>query len=109
MNPLVLDVRTKKEFCSGHLHGSVLVETPLPPLTPNVIKNFKIKLQNKLKYYPKNQKIHVYCKKGIRAGEAAKILKAMGYKNVKVLGGVEANPLKNQISKGKYKMCVCKR
>jgi carboxyl-terminal processing protease len=94
-NNIILDIRTRKEFCSGHLCGAIHIETPLP-------------IQGKLTYYqydslrdklisenlPKNKTILVYCKKGIRSTISANILEELGY-NVINLGGIEILPLKN--------------
>ena len=110
---VILDIRTNEEFCSnsGHVCGAILVETPKPPLKKSDIDTLKKKLvvvlnkENVCKFCH----IAVYCKKGIRAGKAVELLKIMGYKNVELLGGVEINPLKNYIKKGKYKMCKCQR
>ena len=95
---LLLDVRTKKEYCQGHLQGAHLISTPLPPLTRR-----ESQMQSESLYYLlKDKKIHsnfpiyIYCKKGIRAKDAKNKLRRLGYKNVTVLGGVAVEPL-NQL------------
>jgi len=107
MNFLLLDIRTYKEYCSGHLCGAILVETPLPPLSYAQ----KDELQSRLSYIlsrniPLSTLIHVYCKKGIRAEIAVKMLNRMGYNNVKSLGGVELSPLREIMKEG-IKVCYC--
>ena len=106
---IILDIRTKKEYCSGHLCNSINIPTPLPPLT----KKTKDKLFNDLKRVvtkyklPPNISIIVYCKKGIRAEQAKIFLKQLGMKKVKNIGGVETQPLKSTIKNNDI-MCYCK-
>ena len=101
---LLLDIRTKEEYCKGHIPGAILIETPLPPLTSQKKTTLKRKLSRFVEVYriSKNRPIIVYCKKGIRAGEAKKILLSLGYTNIMSLGGVETEPLK---SKGVFIGC----
>lgn len=110
-NPIFIDVRSKKEYCDGHICGSINIDTPLPPLTLNEIKKIETKLI-KLKIN-KNATILVYCKVGKRAGLAKKILKILGYNNVSSLGGVDYEPLKSLIlgiKKDKYiQICYCNK
>lgn len=106
---IILDIRSKKEYCSGHLCNSINIPTPLPPFT----KKSKDKLFNDLKMFitkyklPSNIPIIVYCKKGIRSTQAKIFLKNLGMKNVKNIGGVETEPLKNTIKKYDI-ICYCK-
>ena len=108
MKEIILDVRTEREFCKGHVKGAILVETPLPPLSDDAIKTFKSQLKTTIKKECKKKCfIKVYCKKGIRARKAVNLLNEIGYKNVKSLGGVEVNPLLKKIKHGEYDMCYC--
>jgi len=86
--PLVLDVRTREEYARGHLSGAVLVETPLPPLTPAEYATLRKKLEQIGGSVAPDRPIWVYCKKGKRAGMAVRILRHMGFDAVS-LGGVE--------------------
>lgn len=70
-----LDVRTEKEFKSGHIPGAIHI--------PRGLLEFQI--ENKIS--DKNKEIVVYCKTGGRASLATFTLVRMGYKNVKNLDG----------------------
>jgi rhodanese-related sulfurtransferase len=109
MRELILDIRTKKEFCSGHICGAELIETPLPPLSELAIHKLRTKLVSLLRKLnlKKEDHIYLYCKKGIRANKASLILKNMGFENVFVLGGVEKGKLKSAIQTHKIKLCYC--
>lgn len=106
---VILDVRTKKEYCSGHLCNSINIPTPLPPFTEKTKK----KLFNDLKKFvikyklPPKIPIIIYCKKGIRAEQAKIFLKQLGMKKVRNIGGVEIQPLKSTIEKYNI-ICYCK-
>jgi len=111
---ILLDVRTREEFCAGHLCGAWHVNTKLPPIDNAAYRRLHRKLQNKLRGYPESTVIIIYCKKGIRANIAKDILQNyMGYRNVSTLGGIETEPLKS-VKTGRTKvkglhMCSCKK
>lgn len=110
---IVLDIRTKEEFCEGHLCGAWHVKTKLPPLDNADRHRLLLKLRAKLESYPETTPIIIYCKKGIRAEIAKDMLEMMGYRNVATLGGVEIEPLRS-IMTGKTKLkgldvCFCKK
>ena len=73
---ILLDVRTKDEYASGHIKGAINI--------PNeTISNTKPAL------LPDTEKtILVYCQSGMRAGKAVKKLKRIGYKNTYSIGGI---------------------
>lgn len=82
---MVLYVTEPNEYAAGHIKGAVLI--------PRGLLEFKIKKND---VYPDINKgrtptvgtpIITVCKMGGRALLAAKVLKEMGYKNVKVLKG----------------------
>ena len=75
---LVIDVRSKQEFDSGHLSMAKLI-----PL--NDMKN-KIKKLGK----DKDRPIVVYCQSGARAGAAKSLLKNEGFLNVVNGGGIHS-------------------
>ena len=109
---IVLDVRTRQEFCESHLCGAWHVNTRLPPLDGQAYHRLFRKLRDKIGNYPESTPIIVYCKKGIRAKMAKEILETMGYSNVANLGGVEIEPL-NSVMRGKIPVkgldvCLCK-
>ncbi|MGZ5188852.1 MAG: rhodanese-like domain-containing protein [Kaistella sp.] len=64
----IIDVRSKEEFATGHVKGSVNI--PLEQIPASI---------DKLKKY--NQVI-VCCRSGSRSGQAKRVLEARGFKNV---------------------------
>jgi rhodanese-related sulfurtransferase len=76
---VVLDVRTTGEFEEGHISGSELLDYRSPDF------------QNKLQKMDKNKKYLLYCHSGMRSAKSAKIMKKMGFKDVRdILGGFQA-------------------
>jgi phage shock protein E len=75
----VIDVRTPKEFNTGHIEGAVNMHI--------YDKDFEQRV-DKLQ---KNEPVYVYCKVGGRSAEAVEILKAKGFTSVVELeGGMDA-------------------
>lgn len=74
-NVQLIDVRTPKEFESGHLKGAKHHHI--------YDKNFR----EQVSYLDKEKPVYVYCKAGGRSQEAAEELKAMGFKKVYDLQG----------------------
>lgn len=70
---VLLDVRSPGEYKEFHLDNSVLI-----PLG---------KIRTRLSELPKDKEIIAFCKISLRGYEAALILKAAGFKNVKVMDG----------------------
>lgn len=66
---VILDVRTKGEYASGHIKGSINI--PVEQLAGNL---------NKLK--DKNNVIITCCASGMRSASAKGLLTSMGYVNV---------------------------
>jgi rhodanese-related sulfurtransferase len=62
---VILDVRTKGEFKTGHINGSVNI--PLP------------ELNKKLTKLDKSKTIITCCASGVRSGSAKSILKSSGF------------------------------
>lgn len=77
---ILLDVRTKKEYESGHIKNSVLI--PVDNLKEDALENLR----------DKEVPIFVYCRSGNRSVTAANILVNLGYKNVYNLGGINDWP-----------------
>jgi len=71
---VIIDVRTKAEFASGHLKGSKNI--PLNALGSNL---------GKIK--SKDKPVIVCCASGMRSGSARKLLMSYGYTNVYNGGG----------------------
>ncbi len=70
ISPLILDVRTKGEYESGHLKNALLI--PVQDLSGSL---------DKLEKY-RNEKILVYCASGNRSTVAANILIDAGFENI---------------------------
>lgn len=66
---IIIDVRSKQEYASGHIKGSVNI--PVDQIATQI---------NKLK--DKNKTIITCCASGMRSGSAKMILKSKGYNNV---------------------------
>lgn len=77
---IILDVRTKEEYDSGHIENSILI--PVNDIEKEVENIFK----------DKEQKILVYCRSGNRSSQASKLLVKMGYTNVYDFGGIKDWP-----------------
>ena len=73
---ILLDVRTKEEFDDGHIEGAIL------------IPDFEIEVRAETELPDKDALILVYCRSGRRSKNAASILAALGYTNVKEFGGI---------------------
>tara|TARA_S200000501_G_C20729908_1_gene702333 strand:+ start:178 stop:429 length:252 start_codon:yes stop_codon:yes gene_type:complete len=71
----LIDVRTPQEFELGHIEDSINIEWQ------------NIELIEKTSQ--KNEKIYLYCRSGNRSQKATEILLALGYKDVKNLGGIK--------------------
>ncbi|MBS1607908.1 MAG: rhodanese-like domain-containing protein [Bacteroidetes bacterium] len=74
---VILDVRTKSEFDSGHIRGAINISV-------DQLRNSLAKLKDK------NQPIITCCASGMRSASAKAILSSCGYKNVYNGGGWRA-------------------
>lgn len=74
---VLLDIRSPQEYREGHIPGSI--KLPLHKLdnADEIIENVDIP-------------IFVYCQSGNRSRQAVALLGAMGYTNVKNIGGIAA-------------------
>lgn len=73
----LVDVRRQDEYAAGHIKNAIL------------IPNETINTTQAPKELPdKNAVILVYCRTGIRAGQAAQKLMTLGYKHVYNMGGI---------------------
>lgn len=77
---VLLDVRTKEEYETGHIKDSILI--PVDVLEKEAIESLK----------DKEATIFIYCRSGNRSKTAANVLINMGYKNVYDLGGINNWP-----------------
>lgn len=74
---VLLDVRTKEEYESGHIENSENI--PLQQIQ---------KVLDKIT--DKNTPLFVYCQSGARSSSAITALKQMGYLNVTNIGGISS-------------------
>lgn len=77
-NAVLLDVRTPEEFAEGHLEGAVNIDW------------YQTDFINKLDAVDRGEKVYVYCKKGGRSAEAAKLMDSLGFKVIDLTGGYDA-------------------
>ena len=73
--PLILDVRSRKEFASSHVPGAINI-----PHTE--VKSRLAELGD-----DKGREIVVYCESGMRAGKAESVLASAGFSNLLHLDG----------------------
>ena len=74
--PLLIDVRTEKEWSEGHLEGAILI--PYDRIGAEINKVAP----------DKKTKIELYCRTGRRSGIALESLKKLGYGDVTNFGSV---------------------
>lgn len=71
---VIIDVRTSKEFQSGHLENSINIEwQDILSISSNI---------------EKSKKIYLYCRSGNRSQKATEILSQAGFLNVENLGSI---------------------
>jgi phage shock protein E len=77
VKPIIIDVRTVREWNNSHLDGTILISfDQIDEKIGNVTKD-------------KSQRIYVYCRTGHRARIAKETLEKLGYKDVVNLGSLE--------------------
>ena len=72
---LLLDVRTDREFSMGHIKGASQIDF------------YRNDFQEELAKLDPDVPVYVYCRSGNRSGQAAKMMKQMGFKTVYNLQG----------------------
>ena len=74
---ILLDVRTLQEYREGHIPGS---------------QNLPLQQLDKVEEVTENKDtvLYVYCRSGARSRQAVSLLQAMGYTNVRNIGGIAA-------------------
>lgn len=75
-NMTVIDVRTAEEFADGYVKGSLNYDI------------FDPKFQDIISKLDKNKTYKLYCRSGNRSGQAERMMKAMGFKDVENIGSV---------------------
>ncbi|HEY3876461.1 MAG TPA: rhodanese-like domain-containing protein [Candidatus Kapabacteria bacterium] len=74
--PKVIDIREPEEFERGHVNGAELI--PLPRLAREIFR----------RHPDKHLAVVVYDDLGVRSHHAARLLRALGYRNVReAIGG----------------------
>lgn len=68
--PVVVDVRTPREFDAGHLPGAANIDVQSPDF------------RDKISVMPLDEEIIVYCRSGNRSAEAVRIMQELGFKNI---------------------------
>lgn len=74
---ILLDVRTKDEYRSGHVPGSKNIDVSEIEKVTSIVSD-------------KSTPLFVYCLSGARSSSAVRMLKNMGYTRVKNIGGINA-------------------
>ena len=74
-NAILLDVRTREEYASGHVEGSLNLPLDEIDRVEAVIKD-------------KSAPLYVYCLSGGRSARAVAYLKGKGYREVHDIGGI---------------------
>lgn len=69
-NISLLDIRTPKEFQSGHIKGAINIDW------------YKRTFKEKVEKLPKNKPIVIYCRSGNRTSKAAYLLQSLGFKDI---------------------------
>ncbi len=72
---IILDVRTREEFNSGHIAGAMLIDIYSP--------DFKTEVSE----LDRDKKYLVYCRTARRSADAAKIMQEMGFREVYDMAG----------------------
>ncbi len=71
----LIDVRTGPEYEAGHIEGAINVPLNSIHFIVNHVRDIEAPL-------------YVYCQSGARSGQATSMIREMGFKNVKNIGGV---------------------
>lgn len=71
-NPQIVDIRTPREYASGHLKGAILINYYDPDFAQNIEK------AGLDKYRP----VFIYCRSGHRSAKAIDIFKKLGFKHI---------------------------
>jgi len=77
-NAVIIDVRTPAEYQAGHLEGARNIDIQGPSFASEIAA------------LPKDGAYVLYCRSGVRAGNAVGLMKQAGFTNVTNLGGMDA-------------------
>ena len=73
----VIDVRSRAEWDRGHIEGAIWI--PHEQIADGILAVLP----------RRNAQIALYCGSGVRSGKALETLKAMGYRDLENLGGLD--------------------
>lgn len=76
-NAVLIDVRESNEYSAGHIPDAVNIPLSQIASAEDVLSD-------------KGATLYVYCLSGARSNRATGILKKMGYRNVKNIGGINS-------------------
>ena len=82
---VLVDVRKAEEYAAGHIPGSINIPEPDIANIESVVFN-------------KDTPIFVYCLSGAKSWNATNALQAMGYKDVRNIGGINKYTGEKEIS-----------
>ena len=74
---VLLDVRSKEEYASGHIPGSINI--PLDRID-----------EAAMRIPDKKAAVYVYCLRGARSRRAVRALSKMGYEDARSIGGINS-------------------
>ena len=77
-NAVIIDVRTPAEYQAGHLEGARNIDVQGATFASEIAA------------LPKDAAYALYCRSGVRAGNALSMMKQAGFSNVTNLGGIDA-------------------
>ena len=80
----VLDVRTPREFASGHVAGAENVDVQAPDFRA------QIEALGQQGVIAPERPVYLYCRSGNRSGIAARMLREMGFAKAYNVGGYDA-------------------
>lgn len=77
----VIDVRTPREFSTGHVEGALNVDV--------TAANFEARIRELAAEgtVPPDAPVYLYCRSGNRSNKAARVLGGMGYEHATDIGG----------------------
>ncbi|MDX9731042.1 MAG: rhodanese-like domain-containing protein [Bdellovibrionales bacterium] len=87
---IVIDVRTSGEYAEGHVEGALNMDI------------YESSFRARLSALDKSKSYKVYCRSGNRSGQAERLMKSMGFKDVENMGSLgQALRKTKQSCKGK--------
>ncbi len=85
---MTIDLRTIEEAQANPVPSDLILDIPIPPLSPSWIWQMAVALFRVVGHLPRNAPIRLFCARGRRFAVAKEMLTQSGYANVTELGGV---------------------